>query len=44
MYRAMYERKYRKSADDTTDAELGEFIRESVLYPTVCVMLITVYL
>ncbi|KZT74368.1 VID27 cytoplasmic protein [Daedalea quercina L-15889] len=28
MYRAMYERKYRKSADDTTDADLQEFIRQ----------------
>ena len=36
MYRAMYERKYRKSADDTTDAELEEFIRKSVLYSIVC--------
>ncbi|KAH9938170.1 VID27 cytoplasmic protein [Fomitopsis serialis] len=27
MYRAMYERKYRKSADDTADADLQEFIR-----------------
>ncbi|EMD40749.1 hypothetical protein CERSUDRAFT_111329 [Gelatoporia subvermispora B] len=26
MYRAMYERKYKKSADDTTDTELQEFI------------------
>lgn len=26
MYRAMYERKYRKSADETTDADLQEFI------------------
>ncbi|KZT12472.1 VID27 cytoplasmic protein [Laetiporus sulphureus 93-53] len=26
MYRAMYERKYKKSADDTTDADLAEFI------------------
>jgi hypothetical protein len=26
MYRAMYERKYKKSADNTTDAELEQFI------------------
>lgn len=26
MYRAMYERKYRRSADNTTDADLAEFI------------------
>ncbi|OCH94125.1 VID27 cytoplasmic protein [Obba rivulosa] len=26
MYRAIYERKYKKSADDTTDAQLQEFI------------------
>ena len=45
MYRAMYERKYRKSADDTTDAELEEFIRKSVLYTIVycCAMLIVFY-
>ncbi|KAI0938089.1 hypothetical protein AcV7_003377 [Taiwanofungus camphoratus] len=31
MYRAMYERKYKKNADDTLDADLQEFIRQSVL-------------
>ena len=35
MYRAMYERKYRKSADDTADADLQEFIRQSVLFSCV---------
>ena len=30
MYRAMYERKYRKSADDTQDADLQEFIQRYV--------------
>jgi hypothetical protein len=31
MYRAMYERRYKKSADHLTDAELQEFIYKSVL-------------
>lgn len=30
MYRAMYERKYRRSADATTDADLQEFIWQCV--------------
>ncbi|KAF8639712.1 hypothetical protein AX17_000974 [Amanita inopinata Kibby_2008] len=31
MYRAMHERKYRRSADNTRDNDLGEFIYRSVL-------------
>lgn len=31
MYRAMYERKYRKSADNTSDSELAEFIWQCVI-------------
>ena len=31
MYRAMYERKYKKSADSTSDAELAEFIWQYVI-------------
>ena len=31
MYRAMYETKYRKSADNTTDGDLQEFIWQCVL-------------
>ena len=34
MYRAMYERKYKKSADHLTDAELQEFIYKSVYRAT----------
>ncbi len=30
MYRAMYERKYRKSADNTQDSDLQEFIWQYV--------------
>lgn len=30
MYRAMYERKYKRSADSTTDEELQEFIWKCV--------------
>lgn len=30
MYRAMYERKYKRSADNTTDSELAEFIWQCV--------------
>lgn len=30
MYRAMFERKYRRSADSTTDAQLREFIWQYV--------------
>ena len=32
MYRAMYERKYKKSAEGTTDADLAEFIWRCVLF------------
>jgi hypothetical protein len=30
MYRAMYERKYRQSADNTADEDLAEFIWQYV--------------
>lgn len=33
MYRAMYERKYRMSADATQDTDLAQFIWQSVLVP-----------
>ena len=32
MYRAMYERKYKKSADSSRDEDLAEFIWQFVLY------------
>ncbi len=32
MYRAMYERKYHKSADNTQDSDLQEFIWQCVFW------------
>ena len=32
MYRAMYERKYRKNADNTSDADFEEFIWQYVAF------------